>query len=47
MKLDLLYEFQPKLKPWDLPHPYGQRKAELEAYDEGIAQIQLADRLSG
>ena len=28
VKLDLLYEFQPKVKPWDLPHPYGQRKAE-------------------
>ena len=45
MKLDLLYEIQPKVKPWDLPHPYGQRKAEQEAYDEAVAQIQLADRL--
>ena len=45
MKLDLLYEFQPKVKPWDLPHPYGQRKAEQETYAEGIEQIQLADRL--
>ena len=45
VKLDLLYEIQPKVRPWDLPHPYGQRKAEQEAYDEAIAQIQLADRL--
>lgn len=45
MKLDLLYEIQPKVRPWDLPHPYGQRKAEQEAYDEAIEQIQLADRL--
>ena len=45
MKLDLLYEFQPKVKPWDQPHPYGQRRAELEAYDEGIEQIQFADKL--
>ena len=26
VKLDLLYEFQPKIKPWDKPHPYGQRR---------------------
>lgn len=45
MKLDLLYEFQPKVKPWDLPHPYGQRKAEQETYAEGIEQIQFADKL--
>ena len=45
MKLDLLYEFQPKVRPWDLPHPYGQRKAEQETYAEGIEQIQLADQL--
>src|SRR3954449_12900912 len=45
MKLDLLYEFQPKVKPWDLPHPYGQRQAEQETYAEGIEQIQLADRM--
>jgi alkanesulfonate monooxygenase SsuD/methylene tetrahydromethanopterin reductase-like flavin-dependent oxidoreductase (luciferase family) len=43
MKLDLLYEFQPKPKPWSLPHPYGQRQAEQQIYDEGIAQIRLAD----
>jgi alkanesulfonate monooxygenase SsuD/methylene tetrahydromethanopterin reductase-like flavin-dependent oxidoreductase (luciferase family) len=45
MKLDLLYEFQPKIKPWDKPHPYGQRHAEQAAYDEAIAEIQFADTL--
>lgn len=45
MKLDLLYEFQPKVRPWDKPHPYGQREAEQRTYDEAIAEIQYADRL--
>jgi alkanesulfonate monooxygenase SsuD/methylene tetrahydromethanopterin reductase-like flavin-dependent oxidoreductase (luciferase family) len=45
MKLDLLYEFQPKIRPWNQPHPYGQREAEQRAYDEGIAEIQFADTL--
>jgi alkanesulfonate monooxygenase SsuD/methylene tetrahydromethanopterin reductase-like flavin-dependent oxidoreductase (luciferase family) len=45
MKLDLLYEFQPKIKPWDKPHPYGQREAEQRTYDEAIAEIQYADKL--
>jgi alkanesulfonate monooxygenase SsuD/methylene tetrahydromethanopterin reductase-like flavin-dependent oxidoreductase (luciferase family) len=45
MRLDLLYEFQPKVKPWVLPHPYGQRDAEQRTYAEGIEQIQLADRV--
>jgi alkanesulfonate monooxygenase SsuD/methylene tetrahydromethanopterin reductase-like flavin-dependent oxidoreductase (luciferase family) len=45
VKLDLLYEFQPKIKPWDKPHPYGQREAEQRTYDEAIAEIQYADRL--
>ena len=45
MKLDLLYEFQPKIKPWDKPHPYGQREAEQRCYDEAIAEIQYADKL--
>lgn len=45
MKLDLLYEFQPKIKPWDEPHPYGQRRAEQQAYDEALAEIRFADRL--
>ena len=45
MKLDLLYEFQPKIKPWDKPHPYGQREAEQRTYDEAITEIQYADRL--
>lgn len=46
MKLDLLYEFQPAIAPYDAkPHPYGQREAEQSVYHEGIEQIQLADRL--
>jgi len=45
VKLDLLYEFQPKIKPWDQPHPYGQRHAEQRTYDEAIQEIQYADRL--
>jgi alkanesulfonate monooxygenase SsuD/methylene tetrahydromethanopterin reductase-like flavin-dependent oxidoreductase (luciferase family) len=45
VKLDLLYEFQPKVKPWDKPHPYGQREAEQATYDEAIEEIQLADKL--
>ncbi len=45
MKLDLLYEFQPKIGPWDKPHPYGQRDAEQRTYDEAIAEIQYADKL--
>ena len=45
MKLDLLYEFQPKIKPWAKPHPYGQREAEQRTYDEAIAEIQYADTL--
>jgi len=45
MKLDLLYEFQPKVKPWARRHPYGQRQAEQQTYDEAVAEIQFADRL--
>ena len=45
MKLDLLYEIQPKVKPWDLPHPYGQRKAEQDAFFEAVDEIQFADKL--
>ena len=45
MKLDLLYEFQPKVKPWGKPHPYGQREAEVAAYDEAIAEVKFADTL--
>src|SRR3984893_14999833 len=45
MKLDLLYEFQPKIKPWDKPHPYGQRAAEQATYDEGVEEIKFADTL--
>ncbi len=45
MKLDLLYEFQPKVRPWSKPHPYGQRDAEQRTYDEAIAEIHYADKL--
>ena len=45
MKLDLLYEFQPKIKPWTKPHPYGQRDAEQRTYYEAIEEIQFADKL--
>ena len=45
MKLDLLYEFQPKIRPWPEPHPYGQRHAEQRTYDEAIAEIHFADTL--
>src|SRR3954452_21170248 len=45
VKLDLLYEFQPKIKPWAKPHPYGQRDAEQRTYDEAVAEIQYADKL--
>ncbi|MBJ19353.1 MAG: LLM class flavin-dependent oxidoreductase [bacterium] len=46
MKLDLLYEFQPAIAPYDeKPHPQGQREAEQSVYYEAIEQIQLADKL--
>lgn len=45
MKLDLLYELQPKIKPWAQPHPYGQRDAEQRTYYEAIKEIQYADTL--
>jgi alkanesulfonate monooxygenase SsuD/methylene tetrahydromethanopterin reductase-like flavin-dependent oxidoreductase (luciferase family) len=45
VKLDLLYEFQPKIGPLREPHPHGQRRAEQQTYDEAIAEIQYADRL--
>jgi alkanesulfonate monooxygenase SsuD/methylene tetrahydromethanopterin reductase-like flavin-dependent oxidoreductase (luciferase family) len=45
VKLDLLYEFQPKIGPYDEPFPYGQKKAEQATYDEAIAEIRYADRL--
>ena len=44
MKLDLLYEVDVP-KPWDGPHPYGQRKGEQQAYDEALEQIKLADEV--
>ncbi len=42
MKLDLLYEIDVP-KPWDQPHPWGQRAAEQRAYREAVEQIRLAD----
>ena len=45
MKLDLLYELQPKVQPWSKPHPYGQREAEQSVYYEAIDQVKLADTL--
>jgi alkanesulfonate monooxygenase SsuD/methylene tetrahydromethanopterin reductase-like flavin-dependent oxidoreductase (luciferase family) len=44
MKLDLLYEVDAP-KPWNGPHPYGQREREQRAYREAIEQIKLGDRL--
>jgi alkanesulfonate monooxygenase SsuD/methylene tetrahydromethanopterin reductase-like flavin-dependent oxidoreductase (luciferase family) len=44
MKLDLLYEIDAP-KPWDKPHPYGQREVEQRAYREAVEQIRLADQL--
>jgi alkanesulfonate monooxygenase SsuD/methylene tetrahydromethanopterin reductase-like flavin-dependent oxidoreductase (luciferase family) len=45
VKLDLLYEIQPKVGPYDKPFPYGQRQAEQVAYKEAVEEIQFADRL--
>jgi alkanesulfonate monooxygenase SsuD/methylene tetrahydromethanopterin reductase-like flavin-dependent oxidoreductase (luciferase family) len=44
VKLDLLYEIDVP-KPWQGPHPYGQRQAEQDAYREAFEQIKLADKL--
>jgi len=44
MKLDLFYEFD-AARPWDGPHPYGQRKREQKTYREAFEQIRLADEL--
>jgi alkanesulfonate monooxygenase SsuD/methylene tetrahydromethanopterin reductase-like flavin-dependent oxidoreductase (luciferase family) len=43
VKLDLLYEFQPKPRPESFP--VGQKHAERQIYREAIEQVQLADRL--
>lgn len=46
MKLDLLYEFQPKIKEtWPSPGIEGQRWAEQRCYEEAIKEIQYADKL--
>ena len=44
MKLDLFYEFD-AAKPWEGPHPYGQRAREQKTYREAFEQIRLADTL--
>ena len=44
MKLDLFYEID-AARPWDGPHPYGQRARERKAYRNALAQIRLADQL--
>ncbi|MEV5828210.1 LLM class flavin-dependent oxidoreductase [Spirillospora sp. NPDC052242] len=45
MKLDLMYEFQPKPGPHGEPFPDGQKRAERQIYAEAFEQIRLADRL--
>jgi alkanesulfonate monooxygenase SsuD/methylene tetrahydromethanopterin reductase-like flavin-dependent oxidoreductase (luciferase family) len=43
MKLDILYEVDVP-KPWGKPHPYGQREAEQQKFEEALEQIKVADR---
>jgi alkanesulfonate monooxygenase SsuD/methylene tetrahydromethanopterin reductase-like flavin-dependent oxidoreductase (luciferase family) len=45
MKLDMLFELQPKPQPWSKPHPYGQREAEQIVYYEALEQVKLADKM--
>lgn len=45
MKLDLLYEFQPKIGPYDKPFPYWQKEAEQATYREALAEIAYCDKL--
>jgi alkanesulfonate monooxygenase SsuD/methylene tetrahydromethanopterin reductase-like flavin-dependent oxidoreductase (luciferase family) len=45
VKLDLLYEFQPKIGPYSEPFPLGQKRAEQQTYAEAIEEIKLADRV--
>jgi alkanesulfonate monooxygenase SsuD/methylene tetrahydromethanopterin reductase-like flavin-dependent oxidoreductase (luciferase family) len=44
MKLDMLYEVD-NPRPWDGPHPYGQRKGEQRAYFDALDQLKLADQV--
>lgn len=44
MKLDVLYEVDVP-RPWNGPHPYGQRREEQRAYREAVEQIRLADKM--
>ena len=43
MKLDLLYEFQPKIGPYDKPFPYGLKQAEQATYDEALEEIRWSE----
>src|SRR6185369_14157043 len=45
MKLDLLFELQPRPRPWKKPHPYGQREAEINIINEALEQTKLADKV--
>jgi alkanesulfonate monooxygenase SsuD/methylene tetrahydromethanopterin reductase-like flavin-dependent oxidoreductase (luciferase family) len=45
VKLDLLYEIQPKIGPEFESSPEARRRAERDAYREAIEQIQSADKL--
>lgn len=45
MKLDLLYEFQPKIGPYDKPFPYWQKEAEQATYREALKEIAYCDTL--
>ncbi len=45
MKLDLLYEIQPKIGPEYESFPEGHKRAQQESYREAIEQVQYADTL--
>jgi len=45
VKLDMLFELQPKPQPWSQPHPYGQKAAEQSVYFEALEQVKLADQV--
>ena len=44
MKLDLLYEFQPKIGPYDEPFRTARRRPSRPRYDEAIAEIRSPTR---
>src|SRR5262249_42749561 len=45
VKLDLLYEIQPRVGPEYASFPEGQKLSQQVAYRQAIEQIQLADKL--